>query len=285
MPTIRAAWERYWAVTDGPRGQCLVTGQENEPIALVHPAIKGVQGAQTAGAALVSFNCNSFTSYGKSQNLNASVGIGAAFAYTTALNHLLRPDSRRKLRIGDIAVVVWAERATPAETLITSVLGAISDEEGDLAEENRARPIHDQLLRIAAGRWADNSDLRKEQDIRFYILGLAPNAARLQLQFSIRVRSATCFAICSSTAAMFCWSSRNEAFTSRHSGHWRVSSCRRTRKAARGPTLAPRGNWTRCAATWHAPSLRVSTTRSRCCRSCSIASAATVGLPRRASGL
>ena len=183
MPVIRAAWERYWATTDAPHGQCLITGRDDEPIALVHPSIKGVQGAQSSGAALVSFNCDAFTSYGKSQNLNAPIGATAAFAYTTALNHLLRPDSRRKLRIGDAAVVVWAERATPAERVVASILGAISDDEGDAAEENRVSPVQDQLLRIATGLWAKDPEFESDEDVRFYILGLAPNAARLQLRF------------------------------------------------------------------------------------------------------
>ncbi len=180
MPAIRAAWERHWAKADTPHGQCLITGRDNEPLARVHPAIKGIPGAQTSGAALVSFNCDAFTSYGKAQNLNAPVGIGAAFSYTTALNHLLRPDSRRKLRIGDTSVVVWAERATPAEHIIPSVLGAISDNEGDAAEENRAAPFHDRLRRIAAGLW---TEFEPDIEIRFHVLGLAPNAARLQLRF------------------------------------------------------------------------------------------------------
>jgi CRISPR-associated protein Csd1 len=183
MPVIRAAWEHYWAATEAPLGQCLVTGRDNEPIALVHPAVKGVQGAQTAGAALVSFNCDAFTSYGKQQNLNAPVGVGAAFAYTTALNHLLRPESRRKLRIGDSAVVVWAERASRAEPIIASILGAVSDEECDDAEENRTAPVRDQLRRIAAGLWAKEPEFERDQEVRFYVLGLAPNAARLQLRF------------------------------------------------------------------------------------------------------
>jgi CRISPR-associated protein Csd1 len=183
VPAIRAAWERHAAHTRGPYGQCLITGREDEPIALIHPQIKGVQGAQSSGAALVSFNCDAFTSYGKSQNLNAPVGAAAAFAYTTALNHLLRPDSRRKLRIGDASVVVWAERTTPAEPIVASILGAISDNEGEGAEENRAAPVHDQLLRIAAGRWADMPEFEDSETIRFFVLGLAPNAARLQLRF------------------------------------------------------------------------------------------------------
>ena len=133
----------------------------------------------------MSFNCDAFTSYGKSQNLNAPIGAAAAFAYTTALNHLLRPDSRRKLRIGDAAVVVWAERATPAEAIVASLFDALSNDndEGDAAEENRASPVQDQLRRIAAGLWAKEPEFEPDEDVRFFVLGLAPNAARLQLRF------------------------------------------------------------------------------------------------------
>jgi CRISPR-associated protein Csd1 len=182
MPAIRSAWVQYLAARDAPRGQCLVSGRTDEPIARVHPPIKGIPdpGSPRAEWALVSFNAPSFTSYGKEQSLNAPIGVGAAFAYTTALNHLLRPDSRRKLRIGDAAVVVWAERATPAEPVVASVLGAISDEEGDDAEENRTAPVRDQLRRIAAGLW---TEFEPDAGIRFFVLGLAPNAARLQLRF------------------------------------------------------------------------------------------------------
>jgi CRISPR-associated protein Csd1 len=185
MPAIRAAWERYGAVTDAPLGQCLVTGRSGEPIALVHPPIKGIPdpGSPRAEWALVSFNCNAFTSYGKSQNLNAPIGATAAFAYTTALNHLLRPDSRRKLRIGDAAVVVWAERATPAEAIVVSLFGALSNDEGHATEETRASPVQDQLRRIAAGLWAKEPEFEPDEDVRFFVLGLAPNAARLQLRF------------------------------------------------------------------------------------------------------
>jgi CRISPR-associated protein Csd1 len=73
-----------------PEAMCLVTGKV-APIARLHPSIKGVPGAQTAGAALVSFNLDAFTSHGKSQGANAPVSEAAAFAYTTALNGLLTP--------------------------------------------------------------------------------------------------------------------------------------------------------------------------------------------------
>jgi CRISPR-associated protein Csd1 len=82
VPPIRAAWERYTAAKDGPRGQCLITGRENEPIELTHPPIRGIPdpGSQRAEWRLVSFNLPAFTSYGKEQSRNAPVGVAAAFA-------------------------------------------------------------------------------------------------------------------------------------------------------------------------------------------------------------
>ena len=90
-PAIMAAWEQhYLSVGDGPEMVCLVTGQKG-PVEKVHPAIKGVQGAQSSGAALVSFNAEAFSSYGKEQNYNAPTSQYAAFAYTAALHHYHHP--------------------------------------------------------------------------------------------------------------------------------------------------------------------------------------------------
>ncbi|EQD56729.1 CRISPR-associated protein, Csd1-type, partial [mine drainage metagenome] len=74
-----------------PDGVCLVSGQP-AAIERLHPAIKGVWGAQTSGANIVSFNLDAFRSYGKEQGANAPLGKPATFAYTTALNHLLARD-------------------------------------------------------------------------------------------------------------------------------------------------------------------------------------------------
>ena len=106
-PAIRQAWDaHYRAAGDGPQMVCLVTG-ERGPVENIHPSIKNVQGAQSSGAALVSFNAPAFCSYGKDQNFNAPTGKYAAFAYTTALNHLLN-DREHVCRIGDATVVSWA---------------------------------------------------------------------------------------------------------------------------------------------------------------------------------
>lgn len=91
-------------------GTCLVTG-ESRPVARLHPAIKGVNGAQTAGASIVSFNLDAFTSYGKTQGDNAPISEQSAFAYTAVLNYLLRrgEHNRQRIQIGDASVVFWAE--------------------------------------------------------------------------------------------------------------------------------------------------------------------------------
>lgn len=179
VPVIRAGWERHAAEdAKAVRGQCLVTGDPDVPIPPIHPSVKGVQGAQSSGAALVSFNLDAFTSYGKEQNLNAPIGAEAAFAYTTALNHLLRPDSRQKIRIGDTSVVVWAEVATAAEDAIMAFLGG-----GDFGDENAAQKVAHEVERIADGRWASEPDFEENKNVRFFVLGLAPNAARLQIRF------------------------------------------------------------------------------------------------------
>lgn len=108
---MRAAWTNSFGNSaKGERGMCLVSGQV-APIARLHPAIRGVYGAQSSGAAMVSFNLGAFCSYGKDQNLNAPVSETNAFAYTTALNQLLASATNR-IQIGDASTVFWTERAS-----------------------------------------------------------------------------------------------------------------------------------------------------------------------------
>ena len=109
---VRSAWSRRAAAQGGDEanvaGVSLVDGEEGD-LARLHPQLGGVAGANTSGAALVSFNLDAFESYGKSQSFNAPVGTRDAFRYTTALNRLLADDARR-VRIGDATVVFWSDR-------------------------------------------------------------------------------------------------------------------------------------------------------------------------------
>ncbi len=96
---------------DEPLAMCLVTG-EAAPVQRLHASIKGVWGAQSSGANIVSFNARAFESYGKTerQGENAPVSQAAAFAYTTALNHLLHKDSGQRIQVGDASTVFWADK-------------------------------------------------------------------------------------------------------------------------------------------------------------------------------
>ncbi|WP_137895405.1 type I-C CRISPR-associated protein Cas8c/Csd1 [Ramlibacter sp. 2FC] len=162
---------------------CLVTG-DRTPMARLHPAIKGVTGAQSSGASIVSFNLESFASYGKVQGENAPVSEQAAFAYTTVLNHLLRRSehNRQRIQIGDASVVFWAEavdaeQAQEAELTFELLLNAPPD---DSQEAARVRDVLDQ---VAKGRPLSELSPKLQDSTRMFVLGLAPNASRISIRF------------------------------------------------------------------------------------------------------
>jgi CRISPR-associated protein Csd1 len=172
-PVVKQTWTRHCAKEGSEMiATCLVSG-ETAPIARLHPAIKGVQGAQTTGASIVSFNLDAFLSYNKKQNFNAPIGETVAFAYTTALNHLLRFESRQKIRIGDTTAVFWTERASPIE----GFMGVILDPRDDASDLLKVR------LFLEAARDGKQLPGIDDPDIQFYILGLSPNASRLSVRF------------------------------------------------------------------------------------------------------
>jgi CRISPR-associated protein Csd1 len=172
----------------GASEPCMVTGEPG-PVARLHAAIKGVWGAQTSGANIVSFNLDAFGSHGRKQGFNAPVGMGTAFAYTTALNHLLRRDSPQRMQVGDASTVFWAERAVPLETAITRLFDEPPKDDPHRNTE-ALRVLYDAPLRGTAPEAGG-------ADTRFYVLGLAPNASRIAVRFwlvstvaelSIRIR-------------------------------------------------------------------------------------------------
>lgn len=159
---------------------CLVTG-EISSIARLHPSIKGVRGAKSAGASIVSFNEDAFTSYGNKQGNNAPVSEDAAVAYTSVLNHFLRTNEN-KVQIGDASTIFWADgsNAKAAEAIFASFFND-TNEEGDEISEQAIKPV---LEKIASGRPMDMEEIQKDfQGVRFYVLGLAPNAARISIRF------------------------------------------------------------------------------------------------------
>lgn len=175
--TIRQVWQENYNQSESElKGVCSVTGEETTLVNL-HPTIKGVVGAQAMGTSLVSFNAPAFCSYEKEQGGNASIGEYAAFAYGAALNELLR-DREHMRAIGDTTVVYWAEGGEKIYQKVTCAALFGEEEEGITNQDLSA--IFDKLYK---GDNIQIDDQLVHMDRHFYILGLAPNAARLTVRF------------------------------------------------------------------------------------------------------
>ena len=175
-PAIRQAWQEYYDQSgDGPDMVCLVTGNTG-PVENIHPSVKGVQGAQSSGAALVSFNAPAFCSYGKEQNLNAPTSKYAAFAYTSALNYLIASPEYSS-RVGDTTVLFWAKNGNPEYSSIFN-WGIF----GGTAPYNE-HELRSMIQNLCKGQAVIYEETLLDPDMDFYILGLAPNAARLSVRF------------------------------------------------------------------------------------------------------
>ena len=167
------------AADGSPIALCLVDGQ-TRPVQRLHSSIKGVWGAQSSGANIVSFNARAFESYGKTerQGENAPVGQRAAFAYTTALNHLLAKDSRHRVQVGDASTVFWADSPSrfDGEFTLADFFGENKDD-----PDRGVRAVHALYEALKSGQLSV-----AERDVEFFVLGLAPNAARISVRFWLR---------------------------------------------------------------------------------------------------
>ena len=189
VPEIRRAWDEAYAKSDDAvMGRCLVTGEEG-PIAILHPSIKGVMGAQSSGASLVSFNAPAFESYGKEsardnqgQGRNAPVGRYAAFAYGAALNYMVGQADFHG-RLGDTTLVYWAEGAEPAYgSAFMAMMGMGGEEKNEITQKE----LNGVLTALCQGRTVNWANVPLNPKNRFYILGLAPNASRLSVRFFLQ---------------------------------------------------------------------------------------------------
>ncbi len=180
-PAAREAWQRLAAAGASDPQICLVSGHSG-PVARLHPSIKGVWGAQSSGASLVSFNLDAFTSYGHDQGDNAPVSEAATFAYTTALNRFLEKDSGHRIQIGDASTVFWAD-CEDADTAkeAEAFFGAFIDP--TVAGTLATNTIGARLSEIRNGKPLAQVAPRLNDGVRFHVLGLAPNAARLSVRF------------------------------------------------------------------------------------------------------
>ena len=160
--------------TDSSDSQiCLITGRPDTP-ARLHTAIKGVWGAQSSGANIVSFNLDAFKSFGKEQGYNAPVGVKSEFAYTTALNTMLTKGSRQRIQVGDASTVFWAEKKHELEDWFADIFGEPA--KGDSEQDNAAIKALFKAPETGAKPVLDDST-------KFYVLGLSPNASRIAIRF------------------------------------------------------------------------------------------------------
>lgn len=169
---------------EGTKIRCLVTG-EMDCLAKLEPNIKGVKDASTMGAHVVSINNKvsgagnggatpAFASFGKEQGENSPIGKRASLAYTTALNTLLGKDSRQKMQVGDATTVFWSEKPTELEDEFLDLFG---EPEKDDPEKGVAA-VERLLSSVRTGAFS-----HEDETTKFYVLGLAPNSARISVRF------------------------------------------------------------------------------------------------------
>ena len=180
IPAIRQAWQDYYNNSqDSQQFPCLVTGKL-APVAQLHPSIKGIYGAQSSGASLVSFNAPAFCSYDREQGLNAPTSQYAAFAYGAALNYLI---ATQNTRVGDVTLLFWAESGEEAYADALKRFGFGGGDEEDQYKEEDLKGLMESLAEGADVEW---DGTRIDPNMTFYILGISPNAARLSVRFFLR---------------------------------------------------------------------------------------------------
>ena len=157
---------------------CLITGEQCDPVATTTPT--AIAGGNPTGSRLVAFQVNSgYDSYGKSKGLNAPMSKDAEAAFTTALNRLLSKGSHNKFMLGNRSFVFWAssndEASQKMEESLFDLLGF--SEESDDDPNAKIEEVRKVFKAISSGM------LKTNLDDRFYILGLAPNSARIAVVY------------------------------------------------------------------------------------------------------
>jgi CRISPR-associated protein Csd1 len=179
-PAARDLWARLFAAENRKQAICLITG-ERSGVARIHPAIKGVN---KDADSIVSFNKASFESYGQSQGENAPISDYAAFRYVAALNHFLERNSGHRIQIGDASTVFWADSSNAQAALEAEsmFLGFVDEKATEAVETKKIESV---LAKLRAGRPIEDFKPDLPQSVRFFVLALAPNAARLSVRFYI----------------------------------------------------------------------------------------------------
>ncbi len=155
---------------------CIVSGEKGNAVETTTATM--IPGSQ-ATAKLVAFQvCSGYDSYGKTKGGNAPISEEAEFAYTTALNHLLASDSRNKFLIGSRTFLFWASKndevGQKAEDSFFSLFGFNEQSDDPNRNIEQVRKVFESIYK---------GTLKSSSEDIFYILGLAPNAARIAVTY------------------------------------------------------------------------------------------------------
>ena len=150
-------------------GFCLVSGEESKIVRL-HDMVSGVN---QKPAPLAAINDTAYTSFGKDKGFNFPVSAESSFKYATSLNHLLRQSSQTKFRIAEASYVCWADKDNQLENTFALLFSDASDDpdKGTEAVNSLFSSIHNGTY-----QHSDGSD-------KFFVLGLAPNSARISVRY------------------------------------------------------------------------------------------------------
>jgi CRISPR-associated protein Csd1 len=167
-PAIKKLWSDFIVEQPFPKGISFVDGEEH------NIQNQYAQFKFGSGASLVSFNEASYESYGKSRGANAPISVDAEFRSSTALKFLFSSE-RQRIRIGDATVVFWAEKKSAMEAIFGQILNPF------LEDQQSTVKVRKFLKAVQLGTLPN--ELKNEEEIKFYILGLSLNKARLSLRF------------------------------------------------------------------------------------------------------
>ena len=165
---VKTLWMDFVSREEFPQGISFLDGEVNDLQS------QYAQFKFGSGASLVSFNEVAYESYGKKKGENAPISVGAEFKSSAALKYLFRSRTQR-LRIGDATTVFWAEKKSPVETMFGQILNP--------SFEDKAASIPVQKFLEVVRKGGLPNELESDGDIKFYILGLSLNKARLALRF------------------------------------------------------------------------------------------------------
>ncbi len=150
-------------------GFCLITGA-NSKIVRLHDSVSGVN---QKPAPLAAINEPAYASFGKDKGFNFPVSAGSSFKYAAALNHLLRKSSQTKFRIGEASYVCWSDKNNVLEATLVSIFTDAKDD-----PDSTAQAVKSLFSTIHNGAY-----LLNDGNGKFFVLGLAPNSARIVVRY------------------------------------------------------------------------------------------------------